>query len=712
MITDPFVAAHADAQLAVRTFLPSLTPPAAPPQAPIQPRKPGPITEAVRALSLARHVERMSARQARGLPPQPPAPPSPQEAFPGSLDAVHVRALQEAIASHPEDQRAALIDEVHQNLVKWIAGKNGKVIVHAKVELAHSPHAAENLAAKIVNQALEEHDQRKQAERESAVMGPERAVDVAPGTLRDSSVVKRDVRRPVGNLKVLRPVVGANSVDVVNDLGRQERSPQLPLGDKSVLKDTLPVDAKGDVSAVQETGPSPDDSAAPGAEAPLPVRDLAGAGAKDGAARLAGTGDSPSQAGGDHGSVSPGGVGAGDASAGAKTLPLLVGNKGRAAQFAGRTIHGANNSTLGTQQTYNDQNPEIVSPGSSSDAAKKGPPAPVTAEQDNRVGKQNADGDLVMQPKNSVEQNQRMAITEAPGLLESLASISSMVQGAKFSRLRPEKSEDRLDDKSEEKSPEAISDYLGAQISADTPQAKDQLLALLRKNFDVLEVDDHFLQGRTDKAGYPSANVQIRLPNSGSAEIQIVPREVQEKTDITHKFYKAGREAKQNGDNDERDRQWAQAAKIHADALDAFNARNADPHAGLRQSLETAGLQPIKLGGKLFYALNSGNASPIRSDVSQGQGSAASGESSEQVTASAPKSESAAVPDGGVAKNPVSDTGATPQDVPRSLSKGQAVTLKTGEKGTVEYSHPSMNVARVRVDGKVRVINPLTDVAG
>lgn len=45
---------------------------------------------------------------------------------------------------------------------------NGKVIVHRKVLIAHDLMSAQSLAARIVNEALDEHDQRTQAAHEAA----------------------------------------------------------------------------------------------------------------------------------------------------------------------------------------------------------------------------------------------------------------------------------------------------------------------------------------------------------------------------------------------------------------------------------------------------------------------------------------------------------------------------------------------------------------
>ena len=192
-----------------------------------------------------------------------------------------------------------------------------------------------------------------------------------------------------------------------------------------------------------------------------------------------------------------------------------------------------------------------------------------------------------------------------------------------FDRIRPQKATERLGQKVEDDNqPNTLSDYLGAQIAADTPEAKDKLIQLLRQNFKVIEVDDQFLSGRQDKAGYPSANVQVQLGNGVTAEVQIVPKEVQDRTEESHAFYKAGREAEVNGDHEERDRQWAQAKQIHSDALDQFKQRNGLNSDGSSQSSPAAaqpaddtaqpgGLpgydvigDPIRVGSHTFLRVN------------------------------------------------------------------------------------------------------------
>lgn len=165
---NPFHQAAADSQKAILTFLPSLAPkPPVPP--PPQPPKISPaLQEGLRAASLVRHVEQMSARVARGMPAEEPPPPSPQETFGVELDPVHMRALQIAVAAHPETQRAALLHEAHDMLAKWVMSNNGRVVVDGKMQIANNPGAAESLAAKIINEAVDQHDGRQQDQREAS----------------------------------------------------------------------------------------------------------------------------------------------------------------------------------------------------------------------------------------------------------------------------------------------------------------------------------------------------------------------------------------------------------------------------------------------------------------------------------------------------------------------------------------------------------------
>lgn len=581
MQPDPFVKARADAQNAVATFLPSLTAGPQPPPAP-PPQIPPKLMEAVRAASLARHVENMSARMARGLPPTAPPPPSPQQLFGNELDPVHIRALTSAIEAHSEDQRAALLNEVHENLTKWVAENNGRVVVDGKMELSHSPQSAEVLAAKIINSATDDHDQRKVQAQEA----------------------------------------------------EQEQSQ--PQSSQSEPRSQTPA----------STEPAPPVSLAQ----PAPVS--------------------------------------------AQPQPAESIQQTPSAAPAAYTSPSSPNSTT----------PEVIPPAGTGQIEPQGPPPEVQPDEAAKVGT-TEDGEQITQPKNSVPANQKLAMDAAPELHQALTTLTSQIPGTSYARIRPQKDDGRLDQKVDDgKDPDTLSDFLAAQVSADSPAAKDKMIAALKDNFPVIDVDDKFLEGRQDKAGYPSANAQVQLSNGSSAEVQIVPKEVQDVTDQSHSHYKAGREAEQNGDNETRDKEWAQAKQIHASALDAFKARNASPNEKIRQSLEAGGFKttgdPISLGGKLFVGIHQPEVESDNGEndgeSTQQEGADASSRLGNGAVASQASDASGPADDSlrDSSERPVESSGGPPQ-------KGQTVQLPDGSQGEVKFIHPTLNKARVSVGGKM-----------
>lgn len=204
------------------------------------------------------------------------------------------------------------------------------------------------------------------------------------------------------------------------------------------------------------------------------------------------------------------------------------------------------------------------------------PPAPVSAEEVGRIGQTDLrTGRQVLQPSNSLVQNERLAGEAAPYLTTKLSEAAAAIPGARFDRLRPQKGLQRLEEKvADGKPPSTIGDNLAAQIVANTVAAKDQLIARLGQQFPVISVDDKFLEPR-EKAGYPSTNVQVHMPNGGTAEVQIVTPEIQAITDQTHRLYTLGRNFPEG--SPERARYWNQAAAMHQQALGKFLARNAQP---------------------------------------------------------------------------------------------------------------------------------------
>jgi hypothetical protein len=206
----------------------------------------------------------------------------------------------------------------------------------------------------------------------------------------------------------------------------------------------------------------------------------------------------------------------------------------------------------------------------------QGKPQPLTRTQRARIGRKDLQtGRQILQPTRSPIENEKLATENAPKLETRLSSIAARIPGAKFERLRPQKNLARVDEKIKEGKPAAtISDYLAAQISAANPKAKDRLVREIKKEFPVISVEDRFLKGRKDKAGYPSANVQAKLPNAATSEIQIVPTEVQEITDQTHHLYKEGRNARDAGDREAAQNAFAQANRMNRQAIHQFLQRN------------------------------------------------------------------------------------------------------------------------------------------
>lgn len=203
-------------------------------------------------------------------------------------------------------------------------------------------------------------------------------------------------------------------------------------------------------------------------------------------------------------------------------------------------------------------------------------PYPGTQEQASKVGRTDRpSGRQIVQPTSSPVQNERLAAQNASQLDEKLSRVSAKIPGASYERLRPQKNLGRVQQKVREGKPaQTISDYLAAQIAVDSPEAKGRMIRELRKEFEIVQVDDKFLKGRPDKGGYPSANLQVKFPNGGTAEVQIVPRDVQAITDTTHHLYKEGRNARDTGDRARARQAFSQARKLNSEALDRFKLRN------------------------------------------------------------------------------------------------------------------------------------------
>jgi hypothetical protein len=127
------------------------------------------------------------------------------------------------------------------------------------------------------------------------------------------------------------------------------------------------------------------------------------------------------------------------------------------------------------------------------------------------------------------------AIENIEPLEQALQAIAEEIPGVHVYASRV-KDMDGLLDKIEAKGrpPNTISDYLGARVIADTPQAVADFVAKLHETGGVLE-DENFLVG-PGKAGYRAHHLQIALGDGTSAELQIVPKPVADVMKAVHEL--------------------------------------------------------------------------------------------------------------------------------------------------------------------------------
>jgi len=150
----------------------------------------------------------------------------------------------------------------------------------------------------------------------------------------------------------------------------------------------------------------------------------------------------------------------------------------------------------------------------------------------------------VLQQSPRPEVNQAAATAEHPAVKQTLEKITQPIEGAEVVGARPEKDSDRLEEKMEEEgqSPRTVRDYSGFRIAVDSPQARDQVVAALRNQFEIPNESDEFEKG-AEETGFHGHTLQVREPGSPvSHEVQVLPREVAEVADDRHALYEKARE--------------------------------------------------------------------------------------------------------------------------------------------------------------------------
>lgn len=138
----------------------------------------------------------------------------------------------------------------------------------------------------------------------------------------------------------------------------------------------------------------------------------------------------------------------------------------------------------------------------------------------------------VIQGSGDLEQLASTARDILPRFQAALGAVLQDIDGAELIGARA-KDIAGLREKAVLRPPQTISDYVGARIAVDTPQAMQRVLDRLGSNAKPLEVENFLANG---KNGYRGVHVQMDLGNGMSAEIQLVPREISAATKLAHKL--------------------------------------------------------------------------------------------------------------------------------------------------------------------------------
>ncbi len=157
-------------------------------------------------------------------------------------------------------------------------------------------------------------------------------------------------------------------------------------------------------------------------------------------------------------------------------------------------------------------------------------------------------GRTVVQPTRNPAINQALATEAMPAYEARLVEIIRHIQGATLAASRQRKNPSRLAEKirREGQPAETVSDYGAAQIAVDSPQAKDAVVAAVKRHFKVVREQDHFAFG-DPQYHYRSYSLQLQMPNGASEELQIVPRPVFDANRAEHHDYKRARNAELAG---------------------------------------------------------------------------------------------------------------------------------------------------------------------
>jgi GGDEF domain-containing protein len=195
-------------------------------------------------------------------------------------------------------------------------------------------------------------------------------------------------------------------------------------------------------------------------------------------------------------------------------------------------------------------------------------------------------GRTVMQQSPKPEVSQAAATAEHPDIKSQITAAVKPVEGAKLAGERDEKTPERVEEKikDEGQSARTMRDFSGFRVAVDSPQAAEQAVAALRKNFEVVDESNEFHEGNPE-TGFHGWTVQVREPGSPvSHEVQVVPREVAETADTRHPLYEKARE----GDKDAA----AELKQANEQDWQKFQSRQGVPATPQEPTPQPAAAQP------------------------------------------------------------------------------------------------------------------------
>jgi hypothetical protein len=182
-------------------------------------------------------------------------------------------------------------------------------------------------------------------------------------------------------------------------------------------------------------------------------------------------------------------------------------------------------------------------------------------------------GRLITQPSDDPAINQALATDAMREYRGALEVALEGIPGAKLAANRTAKNPKRLAEKIELQGQpaETVNDYGAARISVDSLNARNAVVAAVKRKFPILREEDEFSHG-DPQYGYRCYAMQVQMANRASQELQIVPKEIFDVNRAQHQSYKQARDTGLTGKN-------AEAVKLRAKALNdaamgQFNKRN------------------------------------------------------------------------------------------------------------------------------------------